>query len=326
MAPAADLIGRSTEIAASVLSFWIPSSLRATRDRLPWRRDPYDPWAVLVSEVMLAQTGVGRVAKRFGPFLAQYPAPEAMAADRLGEVLRAWTGLGYPRRAARLREAAVVIAGEHAGVVPADLESLSRLAGVGPYTARAVLAFAYDRPEMPVDTNVGRVLARALAGRPLTKTQAQSAADGLAHAGGQGGGRLLAQAVMDLGAQLCTPRRPRCGACPLGDGSAICAWQAARQRAAAPSSAGAPAPLGATFDDPARRSAAASRRQARFEGSDRQGRGRMLRSAAAGPIAAARLAEVAGWPDDPARAERVAASLLFDGLLVRTGTSDYELP
>ncbi len=230
---------------------------RAGRD-LPWRRTR-DPWAVLVSEVMLAQTQAARVIPRWEEFMAMWPTARSCAGAPVAAIIAAWSGLGYNRRAVQLHRAASVISDQHGGAVPADLDALTALPGVGQYTARAVLAFAYDRPVGVVDTNAARVLARAVAGRPLSRTEAQSQADRLVPPG-----RAWAwnQAVLDLGATVCTARRPACGACPLGGaapGPPICRW--ARS---------APAP------DPAVGSAGTSRPQSRFEGSNRQGRGRLL--------------------------------------------------
>ena len=126
---------------------------------LPWRRTR-DPWLVLVSEVMLQQTQAQRVIPKWQSFCAAYPTPTACAAAPLGDVLRLWQGLGYPRRARDLHRAAVAIEAAHDGEVPADLDALLALPGIGPYTARAVLAFAYERDVGVVDTNIARVLAR----------------------------------------------------------------------------------------------------------------------------------------------------------------------
>jgi len=302
-------------IATAVLAWWQRSSVRVERDRLAWRAADRDPWAILVSEVMLAQTQVGRVAERYEAFLERYPDPASMASSPLGDVVRDWAGLGYPRRAVGLHRASGVLVAEHEGHVPARLDALLALPGVGRYTARAVAAFAFDQRVLPVDTNIGRVLARAT-GSSLTTGAAQAVGDSLSEAT-QAGGRQTAQAFMDLGAALCRPAAPRCDECPLGQ-SGICAWRAAR-RAAARSGVAPPA-------DPATGSAAVARRQLRFEGSDRQGRGSLLRAAAEGPIPVSGLGAAAAWPDDQARAERAAASLVRDGLLVALPSGEYVLP
>jgi A/G-specific adenine glycosylase len=279
---------------------------------------------VLVSEVMLAQTQSGRVAERYPEFMERFASPESLASESLGEVLRLWQGLGYPRRAANLHRCAAVIVARHGGTVPSDLPALLALPGIGPYTARAVLAFAFDEPTMPVDTNIGRVLAR-VAGRSLNAKEVQSIGDELlvaeavAAAASPGpseaspdSGDVLALALMDLGASLCRPRSPGCPECPL---LPDCSWGQARLAAGEPEAT----------PDPARGSARVSKAQARFEGSDRQGRGRLLRTAAAGPIRADGAAAAAGWPDDPRRAARVAATLVSEGLLTRDDAGSYGL-
>jgi A/G-specific adenine glycosylase len=260
---------------------------------LPWRHTR-DPWAILVSEVMAQQTGVDRVVPYYRRFLHRFPTPAACAAAPLGDVLRLWTGLGYNRRAVNLHGCARAVVDDHGGALPHDLAALRALPGVGPYTARAVLAFAFERDVGVVDTNVGRVLAR-WAGRPLSPDEAQAQADALVPRG-----RAWAwnQAVMELGGTVCVRRRPRCVACPV---RRRCAWAAA----------------GLAAPDPANGSAGVGTGQPRFEGSDRQGRGRLVEALCHGPVALADLAIVMGWPDDPARADRVAVGLLDHGLAVR---------
>ncbi len=307
MAPLAPTRAEGREVADAVVAWWVSSAVRRERDRLAWRVRR-EPWRVLVSEVMLAQTQLGRVEAHFEPFLARFPSPSALASARLAEVLSCWSGLGYPRRAVALRRAASVLVDEHAGQVPCSYRELRALAGVGDYTARAVMAFAFDAPVMPVDTNVARVLARAVAGRPLGRGRSQEVADSLVD--GARRGRRRAQAVMDLGATLCRPS-PSCDRCPLApaSGRPACAWRA-----------------GGVGADPAEGTFGSSRRQSPFEGSDRQGRGRLLRAAAARPVAPAELAVAAGWPGDPARAERVARTLVADGLLEGQPEGGYRLP
>ena len=163
-------------LVGAVLSWW--ADARGARDRLPWRTTR-DPWAVLVSETMLVQTQAPRVAARFPEVLDRFPTPAALADATTAEALACWTGLGYNRRALWLQRAARRVVEHHRGAVPDDLDDLMALPGVGPYTARAVLAFAFGRPVGVVDTNVGRVLARAVAGRRLSPAEAQSRADRL---------------------------------------------------------------------------------------------------------------------------------------------------
>jgi A/G-specific adenine glycosylase len=251
---------------------------------------------VLVSEVMAQQTGVDRVVPYYRSFLAAFPTPAACAAAPLGEVVRAWRGLGYNRRAVSLHRAATAVVERHAGALPADLAALQALPGVGPYTARAVLAFAFEQDVGVVDTNVGRVLAR-WEGRPLRPAEAQARADALVPAGRSWAWN---QALMELGATVCLRRAPHCGACPA---RSTCVWAAA----------------GLSPPDPADGSAGVGTGQPRFEGSDRQGRGRLLEALCRGPVPVAGVAAAAGWPDDPARADRVAAGMVADGLARRDG-------
>ncbi len=260
---------------------------RQARD-LPWRRTR-DPWAVLVSEVMLQQTQVARVVPRYEAFLERFPDPAACAAAPLAEVLGLWAGLGYNRRARDLHRAAASVVEAHGGRFPAELGALLSLPGVGPYTARAVLAFAFEHDVGVVDTNVGRVLAR-WEGRRLRPSEVQRLADAAVPSGA---GWRWNQALFDLGAGPCARRAPKCGNCPV---ARWCAWRG-------------------EGDDPADGSAGVAGGQSRFEGSDRQGRGRLVDALrAAGRVPAGGLAGAAGWPDDPARAARVAAGLVADGL------------
>jgi A/G-specific adenine glycosylase len=202
-------------------------------------------------------------------------------------------GPGYNRRALALHRGATAVVEQHGGHLPRTLSELLALPGVGPYTARAVLAFAFEADHGVVDTNTARVLAR-WAGRRLTAKEAQAAADSALPAGRAWEWN---QALLDLGAGVCTRRSPRCGGCPV---AARCAW----------ARGGWPAP------DPADGSAGVSGGQSRFDGSDRQGRGRLVEALRAGPVDKAALATAMGWPDDVARADRVAASVVRDGLAV----------
>ncbi|MFO7779452.1 MAG: A/G-specific adenine glycosylase [Nitriliruptoraceae bacterium] len=261
------------------------------RADLPWRATR-DPWAIVVSELMLQQTQVVRVVPRYLGFLETYPTPAACAAASVGEVVRAWEGLGYNRRAINLHRAAQVIVAEHDGTVPDRLDALLALPGIGPYTARAVLTFAFERDHGVVDTNAARVLARAAAGHRLGARVAQDLADELVP---MGYGWAWNQAMLDLGAQVCVKRKPRCGDCPI---AGSCAW--ARSGFAAP--------------DPADGTAGGTKRQSVFVGSDRQGRGRLVQALRTGPVEIQRVADVTGWPDEPERARRIADALVGEGL------------
>ena len=260
---------------------------------LPWRRSR-DPWAVLVSELMLQQTQVSRVEERWVRFLDRFPTVAACASAPVADVVDEWAGLGYNRRAIHLHRAASVCVERFNGALPRTLPELLDLPGVGPYTARAVLVFAHEQDIGLVDTNAGRFVARALAGRPLSPAEAQQTADAAVP---ESWGWTWGQAVFDLGAAICRKRSPRCDACPI---AAHCAW----------AMAGWPEP------DPVVGSAGISAGQSRFEGSDRQGRGRLVDALRAGPVTDADLAGIMGWPGDPDRATRVAATLVRDGLAV----------
>lgn len=263
---------------------------RHRRD-LPWR-SCRDRWGVLLSEVVLQQTGVDRGVARWLDAVERWPSPAEFAATPLADVLRWWKGLGYPRRAVNLHRTATIAVERFDGSIPSELPALLALPGIGAYTARAVLAFADDEAVGVVDTNIARLLARR-SGRRLTAAVAQHEADewmGVAAAEFAVGGWEWNQSLMDLGALVCRPA-PRCGSCPL---SATCRW----------STAGRPEP------DPARRSAGVSRPQSRFDGSDRQIRGRILGHLDAGPTT---IGELAGAVGDE-RVERLVGDLVSDGL------------
>lgn len=170
-----------------------------------------DPWAILVSEVMAQQTQAARAAEHWARFMAQFPTPAALAAASPATVIRAWRGLGYNRRAVALRAAAARIVEEHDGHVPNSLEALLALPGVGPYTARAILAFAFGLPVAPVDTNVRRVLDRAVRPLPVGALALQASADRFVPPAAAA----WSHALMDLGATICRPREPLCEACPI---------------------------------------------------------------------------------------------------------------
>ena len=270
---------------------WITPRLR----QLPWR-DTRDPWLVLVSEVMLQQTGVHRVLPKWQAFVDEFPRPDDCARAPLGDVLRLWQGLGYPRRARNLHAAATSIVNEHAGVVPSTLDALLNLPGVGPYTARAVLAFAFEADAAVVDTNIARVLAR-FHGRTLKARDAQLLADAWVPSGEAW---LWNQALMDLGATVCRSR-PACEECPL---STDCSWRG-------------------EGDDPSVGSAGVSVAQPRFEGSDRQARGRLLKALSELSVSLVAVSLVMDRPVDVAH--RLVDDLLRDGLIVRDG-DELRLP
>lgn len=252
---------------------------------LPWRATR-DPWGILVSEVMLQQTGVARVMPKWHAFMESFPSPADCAHAALGDVLRVWQGLGYPRRARNLQAAAREITVRHGGEVPQSLDDLLALPGVGPYTARAVLAFAFEDDAAVVDTNVARVLAR-LAGEKLTAKRAQSEADRFLAAGTAW---LWNQGLMELGAMVCRPT-PSCDECPW---ESWCAWRG-------------------VGDDPSVGSAGVSVPQGRFEGSDRQARGRLIKALGDGVV---RVDDVPRVMDrSPEVADRLVAALVAEGLV-----------
>jgi A/G-specific adenine glycosylase len=266
---------------------------RSRRPDLPWR-STRDPWAVLVSEVMAQQTQLSRVVPAYGRFLERFPDPAACAAASRADVVRGWEGMGYNRRAVNLQRTASVLVAEHGGRVPNDLASLMDLPGVGSYTARAVLAFAFEADVGVVDTNAGRVLSRAVAGRPIRLGEAQLLVDAMVP---PGGGWEFGQALLDLGASICRSGTPRCDECPV---RRRCRWAA----------------RGRPMPDPAQGSAAVSVPQSTFVGSDRQGRGRLVDRLRRGEVRPEQIPAAAGWPDDPQRARRVAGDLVAEGLAV----------
>lgn len=252
---------------------------------LPWRHTR-EPWAVLVSEVMLQQTQVARVIPVWTAFLDQFPTANACANADQSDVVTAWKGMGYNRRARNLHQCAIAIRDTHDGKVPGTLTELTALRGVGPYTARAVMTFAFEQPVGVVDVNAARVLER-LAGRGLSGAEVQAEADALTPIDDAWRWN---QAILDLGATVCTKRAPLCARCPVeGD----CGWRG-------------------QGDDPVNH----PKPQTRFEGSDRQGRGRLVAALRQGPVSGEpnALALVMGWPKDPDRALRVARTLEADGL------------
>ncbi|WP_137045702.1 A/G-specific adenine glycosylase [Pseudolabrys sp. FHR47] len=199
-----------------------PADLLAWYDRhrrvLPWRARKGErtaPYAVWLSEIMLQQTTVKTVGPYFAKFLSKWPNVEKLAEAALDDVLRAWAGLGYYARARNLHACAIAVVERHGGVFPADLEALRALPGIGDYTAAAIGAIAFDLPAVPVDGNVERVVSRLFAveeALPAAKPEIKRLAASLMPPARTGD---FAQAMMDLGATICTPKKPACALCPF---------------------------------------------------------------------------------------------------------------
>lgn len=261
---------------------------------LPWRDASVTPWGVLVSEIMSQQTPVARVEAPWREWMRRWPSPADLAGASSAEVLRAWGRLGYPRRALRLAEAARIVAEEYGNRVPDDEEALLALPGVGRYTAAAVMAFAYERRSLVLDTNIRRVLARLDGGQeaaPKSETSPERTRAAAWLPDDDANCAAWSAAVMELGALVCTAKSPRCEACPVRE---ACAWVAS----------GCPAWEGAARTGQA------------WKGTDRQCRGRIMAALRANdrPVP---LVDIA-WPD-PDQAARCAASLIEDGLAHRVG-------
>jgi A/G-specific adenine glycosylase len=274
----------------------------AARD-LPWRTDDATPWGVFVSEVMLQQTPVARVLPVWLQWMQRWPTPADLAAQAPGEAVRAWGRLGYPRRALRLHAAAVAITERFGGAVPGTEAELSTLPGVGTYTAAAVATFAFGERTTVVDTNVRRVIARAVTGDAYaapspTRGELETAAGLVPVEAARA--RTWSVAVMELGALVCTSRGPRCEACPIRD---LCAWRLA----------GSPA-----HEGPPRRGQA-------WAGTDRQMRGALLRllRESDGPVSRDLIESVSPLA---LQRERCLDSLVADGLVEPLARGFYQLP
>jgi A/G-specific adenine glycosylase len=284
---------------ASAAVAWYDANARD----LPWRAPDASPWGVLVSEVMLQQTPVSRVLPAWLDWMARWPTAADLAADAPGEAIRGWGRLGYPRRALRLHECAVAIVARFAGSVPSSVEDLLSLPGIGSYTARAVAAFAYRQRQAVVDTNVRRLVARAVTGAPdagpTTTVRDMALVESLLPSEPELAAR-TSVAFMELGALICTARGPRCMDCPL---AAACAFRRS----------GATAPAGPT------------RRPQRYAGTDRQVRGLLLAVLRESPEPIPRAKLDAVWSDDDQRA-RALFGLLADGLICELDHDRFVLP
>lgn len=291
--PGRAVTNRHSQLISAVNDWFV----HAARD-LPWRATEHrtvSPWAVMVSEFMLQQTPVARVLEPWRAWLQRWPSPTALADAPVAEAIRAWGRLGYPRRALRLHQSAVIIAEQHAGEVPSSIEQLRALPGIGDYTAAAIATFAFGQRHAVCDINIRRVLARAIDAqeRPAANpTVEQRIAEQLLP-------RTAARAVtwaaasMELGALICTSRSPNCGECPI---ASRCAWREADY----PAHEGPP-PRGQAW-----------------HGTDRQCRGRLLAELRDAVRPLARVDFVHCWPDEEAQRERCLDSLVVDGLVVES--------
>jgi A/G-specific adenine glycosylase len=269
---------------------------------LPWRGVAATPWSVMVSELMLQQTPVARVLPVHAAWLERWPTPADLAAESTGEAVRMWGRLGYPRRALRLHAAAVAIVERHDGAVPMSYDELLALPGVGDYTASAIASFAFGQRHAVLDTNVRRVLARAVSGvefpaPAVTRAERDVATCLLPE--DPATAATWAVATMELGALVCTARQPSCDACPI---AGLCAWR----------DAGFPA-----YDGPPRRGQA-------WAGTDRQCRGRIMALARDQASVSAAQVEQA-WPEREQR-ERCLSALVGDGLLTQITPGRWALP
>ena len=252
-----------------------------------------DPYAVLVSELMAQQTQATRAAEGWTSWMARFPSVEALASAPVADVLRAWAGLGYNRRAVHLHRAAQAIVAKHGGRVPSSVDELEALPGVGPYTARAVAAIAFGEPVGAVDVNVKRVLGRIVAGGPdgLSASGMQAVADASVPRDRAGP---WTHALMDVGQRVCRPRRPNCADCPA---IAWCAYAAGVR------------PKAVVGDAPPR----TRRPEPAFQSTNRWLRGRIL----------ARARDAHGWTGfdaaigdhGPGAVRAAAIALARDGLL-----------
>ena len=274
----------------SSLTDWFAKNQRD----LPWRETGTTPWGVLVSEVMLQQTPVARVEPTWREWLQRWPTPPDLASASVADALRRWGTLGYPRRAKNLHQQAVIITEAFGGEVPRDVATLLEFPGIGQYTARAVAAFAFGDRHPVVDTNVGRVVARVTEGVALAghwkPSENLSRVDDLLRDTSDADYPRVNLAIMELGALTCQARKPLCGQCPLRD---ECQWRAAGY------------PVDARV---------IAKKQARYEGSDRQARGKLLAilRQSAHPVG---WSELLGHHSPRAQSQKALESLLADGLV-----------
>lgn len=270
---------------------------------LPWRRPGFTPWGSLVSEFMLQQTPVSRVIPRLEEWLERWPTPAALAAASLGDAVRAWSNLGYPRRALWLHACAVAIVEHHDGEVPSDVDALLALPGIGDYTARAIAVFAFGAHEPVVDTNIRRVIARHEHGRSDQEHPRARAdlADMRELLPSPDLSPTFNQAVMELGSLVCTAKSPACDECPI---ASTCAWR------------------NAGFPDTGAKGVP---KQKKYEGSDRQARGAILAVLRDAPHPVSQVDMETAWPASAQRG-RALTSLLADGLIIAVENDMFSLP
>jgi len=270
---------------------------------LPWRNT--DPWGVMVSEFMLQQTPVKRVLPAWTQWLERWPSPRDLADSSPADAIRMWANLGYPRRATRLHQSAQIIAQNHNNQVPNNFETLITLPGVGDYTANAILAFAFGQPTVVLDINVRRVIARAWQGQahPTTSPSAieRSFAQSLiARELNAKATPIWAAASMELGALVCTATTPQCSICPL---EATCQWN----KLGKPDNTAKP------------------NTQAKYLGSDRAERGRILKILRL-DHAPQSVHVIRQGASDREQCDRALQSLITEGLVVTSGRGKVSLP
>jgi A/G-specific adenine glycosylase len=262
-----------------------------------------DPWGVMVSEFMLQQTPVNRVLPAWQAWMSMWPTPTALATASPADAIRMWGNLGYPRRAVRLHRCAQVIATDYNNQVPHTFDQLIGLPGVGEYTANAILAFAFDQPTLVLDINVRRVISRAWLGQahPASSLSAveRAFAQSLIPKNPQRA-PMWAAASMELGALICTARNPECRKCPI---RRSCAWFTSGQ----PDNASKP------------------RTQAKYEGSDRQERGRILRELRTSDYAVP-VTQIMKNAKDEQQCERALESLRHEKLIIDVPPGRVSLP
>ncbi len=290
LTPTEALTTRSLRLVGRSIDAWGARGLR----EFPWRATR-DPWAILVAEVLLQQTQAPRIAERYEDLLRDLKTPAATLALGKGGVLLRWSGLGYNSRAVRLFNTATIIVERFGGEVPTSREDLLSLPGIGPYTAAAIEVFAFERDRAVYDTNVARVIARAVLGAPTTAVKGWEIAERMVP---PGHGWSYNQSVLDLGATICTSRRPLCEQCPL---ATRCRWRQAGYR----------------DPDPARRTAGTSRPQGAFKGSARQARGNVVEALRGGDLSMEDLIATVD-PSNESRVRQAIEGLVVDGIVVVT--------